>query len=66
MERKKTNPSQHNWSLTIIEQMQYDEEKVDFSTNGARTTLDLPHAKKIETSFTIINTIWITSLNSEV
>lgn len=44
MERKKTNPSQHNWSLTI-EQMQYDEEKVDFSTNGARTT-DLPHAKK--------------------
>ena len=44
MERKKTNPSQHNWSLTI-EQTQYNEEKVDFSTSGARTT-GLPRAKK--------------------
>ena len=61
MERKKTNPSQHNWSLTV-EQRQYNEEKVDFSINDARTT-GLPHAKKkkIETSFTII-----TSLNSKV
>ena len=44
MERKKTNPSQNKWSLTI-EQTQYNEEKVDFSTNGATTT-GFPHAKK--------------------